>query len=1070
MSASLEHEVLRDARVREAIPRRGATDSVPPSFSQQRLWFIEQLEPGTHLYNTARAVRLRGALDTAVLRRSLDALVARHESLRTSFSAVDGRPVQVIAPSVSLPLPVADLADFPELERTSRAEQLAEEEIRRPFELTRAPLLRARLIRLRPEEHILVLTLHHIVSDGWSMGVLHRELAALYDALLRGTEPVLPPLPIQYADFAVWQRGWLQGERLARELAYWRERLKGAPPLLELPTDRPRPPVQTFAGAHEDFLFSPELSQGVAALTRAEGATPFMALLAAFQALLGRYTGQDDIVVGSPIAGRTRTETEGLIGFFVNTLALRTDLSGDPTFRQLLGRVRETCFGAYDHQGLPFERLVEELRPERSLSHSALFQVMFALQNAPTTLPRLAGLDVSPVGLGRGIARFDLTLYLRDDHGALRAMAEYNTDLFDRATIARMMAHFQVLLSDAVTCPDRRLSELRILTDAESRQALVEWNPGATELPGPVSVHEMIEAQARQTPDAVAAVFEGEELSYRELDRRAERLARHLRARGAGPDAVVGLCLEPSLETLIGILGILKAGAAYLPLDPESPARRLDLMLSDAAVPVVVTRRALLGVLPHGRPATVCLDDADRWDPGADAPAGSVAGEQGAYVIYTSGSTGRPKGVQVTHRALVNLLRSIGRLCGVDGRDVVLALSPLTFDIATLELLLPLTVGGRVAIVSRETARDGRLLAGALARTGATVMQATPATWRMLVDSGWSGAKGLKALSGGEALPHELAQALLARGVVLWNLYGPTETTIYSAGAPVRAGEPPMLENRIPNTRLYLLDRHLSPVPVGVPGELYIGGAGLARGYLGRPALTGERFVPDPFSGEPGARMYRTGDLLRRRANGALEFLGRTDHQVKLRGFRIELGEIEATLAAHPRVRQVVVLLREDEPGDRRLVAYAVPAAGEPPAQSDLRGHLGRTLPDYMVPSAIVLLEDLPRTANGKLDRAALPAPDRRRPEPSAEHAVPMSALEQVLAEICGEVLGISAIGAHDDFFALGGHSLLATRVVSRIEAVLGIELPLRHLFEAPTVAGLAERIVALEQAGALGS
>jgi amino acid adenylation domain-containing protein len=622
-----------------------------------------------------------------------------------------------------------------------------------------------------------------------------------------------------------------------------------------------------------------------------------------------------------------------------------------------------------------------------------------------------------------------------------------------------------------VADPDRRLSRLPLLTGPERHQALVEWNATDADLSGAATVHGLFEAQAARTPDAIAATCAYEDLSYRALDRRADRLAKLLRARGVGPEVAVGLCVERSLELLVGLLGILKAGGAYLPLDPAYPPQRLGLMLSDAAVPLVVTQREWLSVLPRGGADLLCLDDEEGWPSceGAERIESGGTGDQLAYVIYTSGSTGRPKGVPVTHRALVNLLTSMRKEPGIGPRDTLLAVSPPTFDIATLELLLPLIVGARVVIAPREVAMDGRLLGGALARSRATVMQATPATWRMLLDSGWTGVPGLKVLSGGETLPASLADGLLARGVLLWNLYGPTETTIYSAGAQVRAGIPPSLENRVANTRLYLLDRGLAPVPVGVPGELYIGGAGLSRGYLGRPGLTADRFLPDPFSETPGARMYRTGDLLRRKDGGALEFLGRTDHQVKLRGFRIELGEIEAALAEHPAVRQVVVLASEDESGDGRLVAYLVPAAGETPAVSDLRGHLRRTLPDYMIPAAYVLLDRLPRTPSGKLDRSALPPPDRQGLE-SPGYVAPQSAVEQVLAGICREVLGIERIGAHDDFFALGGHSLLATRVIARIEAALGIELPVRLLFEEPTVAGLAERIVGMERSGELGA
>ncbi len=1054
----------------DRIPRRERTGTAPLSFAQQRLWFIEQLEPGTHAYNSARAARLRGPLDTAVLRRSMGDIVERHEALRTSFTATDGRPVQVIAGTVSLPLPITDLGGFPEDEREARARHLAEEEIRRPFDLTRAPLLRVRLLRLGPEEHILVLTMHHIVSDEWSQGVLFRELAALYEAHLAGNPSPLQPLPIRYADYAVWQREWLQGERLEPELAYWRERLQGAPPVLELPTDRRRPAKQTFRGAKQSLLLPRQLGPGLRALSRSEGATLFMTLLAAFQALLARYTGQDDIVVGSPIAGRTRMETEGLIGFFVNTLVLRTDLSGDPTFRELLRRVREVAFGAYDHQDLPFERLVEELQPERRLSHSALLQVMFTLQNAPAPIPRLAGLEVEPEPIERGVAKFDLSLFLRDDVEGLRALLEYNTDLFDAGTMARLLGHFRTLLEGIVTDPDRRLSELPLLTEPERHQALVEWNATDAAPPRETTVHGLFEAQVARTPDAIAVMFEGDALSYRELDRRANRLARLLQARGVGPEVPVGLCVERSLEMLVGLLAILKAGGAYLPLEPAYPRERLELMLADAAVPVLVTQRELLAALPRGTAAAVCVDAEDAGPaPGSQAPVDSdVTGEQLAYVIYTSGTTGRPKGVQITHRAAVNLFTSLAGLLELDSHDTMFAVSTLTFDVATFELLFPLIVGARVAIAPREITMDGRLLSAAMVRAGATAMHATPATWRLLVESGWTGAPLRKAFSGGEALPASLAEELLARGLPLWDLYGPTETTMCSAGAPVRAGVPLWLGNLFANTRLYLLDRHLMPVPVGVPGELYIAGAGLARGYLGRPGLTADRFPPDPFSQAPGARMYRTGDVMRRRPDGGLEFLGRTDHQVKLRGFRIELGEIEAVLTRHPAVRQVVVLAREDWPGDKRLVAYVLPAAGAAPAIGELRDHLRRKLPDYMVPSAFVLLSGFPRTSSGKVDRSALPAPDHQ-PHAASTYVAPRSALERLLAGICTEVLGVERMGANDDFFALGGHSLLATRVIARLEANLGVEVPVRLLFEAPTVAGLAGRIVAMEQAGELG-
>ena len=1051
----------------DSIPRRDPAATAPPSFAQQRLWFIEQLEPGPATYNSPRAARLRGPLDVAVLQRSLQDIVARHETLRTAFTASDGLPVQVIVPTVHLPLPLDDLSELPEQEREARARRLAEEEIGRPFELVRAPLIRFRLLRLGLEEHILIVTIHHIVSDEWSQRVLFRELAELYQARLDGRSETLPPLPIQYADYAVWQRQWLQGERLERELAYWRERLRGAPPLLELPTDRPRPWQQTFQGAKASLLLPQELRGSLRTLSRSEGATLFMTVLAAFKVLLARYTGQSDIVVGTPIAGRVRAETEGLIGFFVNTLALRTDLSGDPTFRDLLRRVRGVALGAYDHQELPFERLVEELQPERSLSHSALVQVLFTLQNSPAPVPRLAGLTVEAEPVERGGSKFDLSVHLRDDDSGLRALAEYNTDLFDAATITRLLGHYRTLLEGIVANPDRRLSELPLLTEAELHQTLVEWNATESEVP-PATVHGLFEAQAARTPDHLAATFGEESLSYRDLERRADRLARTLRARGVGPEVPVGLFVERSLDMLVGVLGILKAGGAYVPLDPSYPRERLELMVSDAQAPVVVTQRSLRLNLPRGSAASVCVDDQDQPEPTGGPTEAGVTGDHLAYVIYTSGTTGRPKGVQITHRSAVNLLTSMGRVPGLGTGDTFYAVSSLTFDVSLFELLLPLIVGARVVIAPRSVLMDGRLLAAALANAGATVMHATPTTWRLLVESGWAGAPLHTAMSGGEALPPTLAADLLARVERVWDIYGPTETTVCSGGGSVQPGTPHRLRNVIANTRLYLLDGHLGPVPIGATGELYIGGIGLARGYLGRPGLTAERFLPDPFSPAPGTRMYHSGDLMRRRADGGLEFLGRTDHQVKLRGFRIELGEIEAVLARHPAVRQVVVMAREDGPGDKRLVAYLMPADGTAPDTGELRQYLRQKLPEHMVPAAFVPMEAFPRNSSGKVDRSALPLPEQRASTAGQSYVAPRTALEQLLAGIWSEVLGLERIGVDDDFFALGGHSLVATRVVSRLENALAVELPVRVLFEAPTVSGLAERITLMARTGEL--
>jgi len=1051
----------------------------PLSFGQEQLWVIDQLAPGSPVYNIVEYLRLRGPLDAAALERALNAVVRRHEALRTTFRAAeaDGRPVQVIAPVLAVPLRVVDLGDFSADAREAVAQEHASAEARRPFDFGRGPLLRATLLRLDAGAHALVLVVHHIVADGWSMGLLIRELVACYAAAMGGgvdgaeAPSALPALPMQYTDFACGQRERLRGEAVADDLAYWTGQLAGMPDSLDLPADRPRPPVQTFRGAWYEFALPTEIYAAIVRLSQKERVTPFMALLAAFQALLHRYTGRDDIVVGSPVAGRTRTETEGLIGLFMGMLVLRGDLAGDPTFRELLGRARDVALDAYAHQDVPFEHLVEELRPPRDPSRNPLFQVMFVLQNMPAPPNNMAGVDLRREEVHTGTAKFDLSLILipEPEGEGLRGLLEYNTDLFEEATIARMAEHIRTLLDGIAADPDRRLSELPLLTEAERHQVLVDWNSTAAPIPQ-ATLPELFAAQAARTPDAVAVTCADEELTYAALDHRADRLARRLRELGVGPDVLVGLYVERSPEMVVGLLGILKAGGAYVPLDPSFPAERLAFMAADAALPVLVTQATLMGQLPAHEARVVLLDEPDAADggdlavaEGAVDVAGGATLDDLAYVLYTSGSTGRPKGVQIPHRALVNFLASMGRAPGLTAADTLLAVTTLSFDIAGLEIYLPLITGARLVVAGRDVAMDGAALAETLARTGATVMQATPATWRLLLDAGWQGDPRLKVLCGGEALPGELAARLRPRVGALWNMYGPTETTIWSTLQEVAepadaAGEVVPIGRPIANTQTYVLDAHMRPVPVGVPGELYIGGAGLACGYLGRPALTAERFVPDPFDPDPGARLYKTGDLARHRPDGALEYLGRLDNQVKMRGYRIELGEVEAALAAHPAVRQAVVTAREDTPGDARLVAYVV---GDAPAEG-LRALLRARLPAYMVPSAFVALEGFPLTPNGKVDRRALPAPDAAPPADADAYVVPRTPTEREVAAVWAEVLKVARVGAEDDFFALGGHSLLATQVVARLRAAHGPAVSLRTLFDAPTVALLAAALDAL--------
>ncbi|HEV8581882.1 MAG TPA: non-ribosomal peptide synthase/polyketide synthase [Thermoanaerobaculia bacterium] len=1038
----------------------------PLSFAQERLWVLDRMDPGSPAYNILTAVRLIGRLDAEALARSLTEIVRRHAALRSFFTEREGRPAQVVAAAQPVALPRVDLASLPAEERESEAERLALELGSRPYDLERGPMLRALLLRLGAEEHTALFGMHHIASDGWSMGVLIREISVLYAAFREGRPSPLPELPIQYFDYARWQRDWLQGEILERELAYWREALAGVEPL-QLPADRPRPPVQTFRGARFPVVVPGHLTAAVAALGQRQRATLFMTLLAAYVALLHRYSGQDDLTVGTPHANRDRAEMEPLIGFFVNTLTLRADAAGDPGFRTLLERMRQRIVAAFAHLEVPFEKVVEELRPERDLARSPLFQVMFILQNAGSGPLELPGLSVTPLTFPLATAKFELTLTLFEAPDGLAGTFEFNTDLFEEATIARLAGHFGRLLESATADPDRSVGDLPLLSGAEISQLLADWNNTERAWDGDLLVHELFAAQAARTPAAVAVSQGSETLTYAELAARSNRLARHLRRLGVGPEVRVGLCLERTPEMVVALLAILQAGGAYVPLDPSHPAERLGLVIEDSDLLVLVTEETLLGALPDHGAAVLCLDResaAIAVHSGAPLERWATA-ENLAYVIYTSGSTGRPKGVQLPHRAVVNFLLAMAERPGLQAGDVIPALTTISFDIAGLEIYLPLAVGGRIEMVKREEAADGALLAARLAACGATLLQATPATWRLLLDAGWQGDRALKALCGGEALPRELAASLLEKVGELWNVYGPTETAVWSAAGEVGAGEGPVLLGApIANTRFYVVERRLRPVPVGVPGELWIAGDGVARGYLGRPDLTAERFAPDPFAEQPGARLYRTGDLVRYRTGGALEFLGRLDHQVKVRGYRIELGEIESALLRHASVREAVVVVRE-EGGEKRLVAYLVTGGGVPLA-GELREHLKSLLPDYMVPAVFVPLESLPLTPSGKVDRRALPPPGGLV-SGEERYVAPEGPVEELVAGIWSAVLHAERIGAEDNFFDRGGHSLLATQVMSRLRAALGVELPLQRLFEAPTVRGLTRAVEQARREGA---
>lgn len=1066
-TAEMNHQrIEEDSDQAETSSMTGQTRSCPLSFSQERMWILDQLENIGAAYHVSRAFRLKGTLDKNALINALQAIVTRHEVLCTTFDTVDGLPFQTINSGRTIQLNEIDQKN--DLTKVDEEEirRLLIHEIKRPFDLSRDLMLRASLVRLKDEEHIFLLVAHHIAFDGWSLGILIRELNEAYNAFTAGTLPELPKLPFQYADYAQYQREILCGEFLDRQLSYWKQHLAGIPPLLELPTDRPRPPMQSYRGDREYFQFPTALYTSLISLSQQEKVTLFMTLLGAFQVLLYRYTGLEDISTGTAIANRTRIDIVGIIGFFVNTLVLRTNLSGDPTFRELIKRVQDVALDAYDHQDLPFEKIVDAIQPKRSLSHSPLFQVMFTLNNTPTYSLTFSGLEAEAMQLFNEAARFDLEFWMSEADGKLGCRVEYNTDLFERETIQRMLGHFVKLLEGIVEDPDRRISILPILTDKERHQLLVEWNDTQADFLKKAYFHELFEVQAERTPDAVALVFENSNFTYHELNERANQLAHHLQVMGVGPEVIVGICAERSLEMIVGLLGILKAGGAYMPLDPSYPKERLNFMLEDSNASMILTQEGIASQLPKSKAKIVYLD-AD-WKKislnSSDNIQTHGSGDSLAYVIYTSGSTGTPKGVQISHGALLNFLSAMVLEPGLNDQDVLLAVTTLTFDIAALELFGPLIIGGRVVLISREVASDGHQLAEMIQKSHATVMQATPATWWLLVEVGQI-PRGLKILCGGEALSRKLADALLANQNSLWNMYGPTETTIWSTTGKIALGEDSIPIGRpIANTKLYVLDKNHEPLPVGVSGELYIGGAGLARGYLNRPELTAEKFIPNPFSNAPSSRLYKTGDLVRYLPDGNIEFLDRTDHQVKIRGFRIELGEIETVLQEHTAVRECVVLAREDAPNDKYLVAYVVASDSQTPYVESLRSFLKDKLPEYMIPSTFVMMDAFPLTPSNKIDRRALPKPDKTRSELEEIFVAPSTELEKDLARIWIEVLGLERVGLHDNFFELGGHSLKAAQVINRVRAQIGLEVPFREIFESPTIAEIAETIQCMDK------
>jgi amino acid adenylation domain-containing protein len=1047
----------------EAItPRASTSGPVPLSLAQQRLWFVERLSPGTAAYNLSYC-GVTACLDPDVLRRTIHALVLRHEALRTTFTDRDGVPCQLVDAGRRPELEVVDLTRASSGQGSvERALETVDAAVHEPFDLERGPLARVLLCRTGDRD-VIGFVVHHLVADGWSLGVALRDLAALYEAHSTGRQPVLPPLGIGYADYAVWQQETARARSWEPDLEYWRRHLADAP-VLELPTDRPRPPILGVSGDWRELRLTATESEALRALGRTTGATPFMVLLAAFHVVLSKLSGQDDLVVGTATANRTHPETHDVIGNFANTLALRTHLGGDPTFVDVVARVRETCLRGFAHEGVPFERVVQAVQPRRDLSRSVLFQALF-VQQPPTPVVHLGGAPIEPLELGSRAVRADLELHVWDRPEIVGRLA-FSTELFEAVTAERMLGRFRQTLSEAVANPSRRISALPI-TLADERRLLRRWTTGSSRRIPQVGVHELVAEHARQTPDAPAVISNGRSLTYAELDRRANGLAHALAELGVGPEARVAVGMQRSASLVCALLGILKAGGAYVPLDPSYPASRLELMSADSGACAMVTEPTRPERTWPTTAPLVYVDGTDSIDgvgdeqaPAREPPRVALRPGNLAYVIYTSGSTGVPKGVGVTHRALANLVSVLRTRLGIGPGDVVPMLASPSFDASVAELFPVLASGATLLLPTMEELCDGSLLRRRLLDHGVTLVQATATTWRLLQSAGGLPDRRIVALVGGEATPLKLAHALARQHHRAWHMYGPTEATVWSTMAGIQPGHPLSLGRPLPNVDLHVVNDDLDEVPVGVVGEICIGGVAVGRGYLGRPALTGERFVPDPF-GAAGSRMYRTGDLARFRHDGSLEFLGRRDQQVKLRGHRIELGDVEAALADHPMVEQVAVTLQAGPDTDPRLVAYVVRKRGRHADHDDLTlaNHVRRKVPQYMVPSALVFCDTLPTTPSGKIDRRALPSPAPNDGIPIARYVPPRTSVEADIADRTARVLHLERVGVADDFFLLGGHSLLAAALLADLRNRYRVEIPIHELFLVPTVEHLAKLI-----------
>jgi amino acid adenylation domain-containing protein len=1051
----------------QAIPRRQNRNSAicPASIDQERLWFIDQLQPGNTAYNIFNASHIRGSLNVPIMERVINELIQRHEVLRTSLKSVDGLPVQVIAPKLEITLKPVSLEHLPEGERYREAVRLTTKEFARPFDLEKGPLVRVGLLRLAPDDFVLQVNMQHAITDRWSFAVFEKELAVLYQAFATGQPSPLPELPIQFADYAVWQRERMNGDEYKKDLEYWLRQL-GEPFALDFPTDFPRPPIQNFQGARVYMVYPRSLLDGLKELSRREGVTMFMTLMAAFKTLIYRYTNQHDILISTPIGTRLRPETENLVGYLLNLLIVRTDLSGNPTFRELLKREQEACVGAFAHQEVPFGKLVQELKPKQDASRNPIAQVAFLYLDFPeATSMQFLGLTASHIDIDNGASRFDITLAMTEIPEGFTISIEYIRDIFEHGRMERMARHLQVLLAGIIANPDAHLSDLPILTLEEQRQ-LQQWNDTAHQFPSTLLVHQLFERQASLRPDAPALLFKDQALTFSEINSRANQLAGHLLSCGLEPEARVGVMLPRTPDALVALLAIFKAGGCYLPLDPEYPPERLAFMLEDAAVALLITEESLRVHLPEQTAPVITLDDEQLAQQSIENVENEVRPEQLVYIIYTSGSTGRPKGVSVEHHQLLHTLQSAQEVLQLTEADCLPSIASFSFDISLLELLCAPLAGGRCLLVSTHGALEATVTAGVLQE--ATVLHAVPGLMRRFVsvarESATTGRQLRLVLVGGEAVAPEL----LAEMQQVWSsadvrvLYGPTEATIICASYDVSsegAIDHQMIGRPLPNTVLRILDQAGKLVPIGVDGEICIGGAGLGRGYLGRADLTAERFVADEYSTCAGARIYRTGDRGRYLPDGNIGFTGRMDEQVKVRGFRIELGEIESVLREHQSVKDAVVIALEDKGNEKRLGAYVVTAQDASRNISELRSHLKERLPEYMIPSAFVYVDALPLTSHGKIDRRALPAPDAERPALAEAFIAPRTPTEKSLASIWTKLLGINRVGSNDNYFELGGDSLLATQLVSQVRRVFEVELPLVNLFQYPTLAELATSI-----------